>query len=84
MRNSPVRGALAAGAVMDLRRMDEWHNWRRGVVAEIRSEFREQFSAIEDHEIDWNAWLPLYLEGCQPQAAVNKAYGRDFLKLGSN
>lgn len=61
--------------------MNEWHahlwqDWRRGVVAEIRSEFRELFSAIEDQDIDWDAWLPLYLEGCSPRNAVDKAFVR--------
>jgi hypothetical protein len=56
--------------------MNEWQNWRRDVVAEIRNEFREQFSAIEDHEIDWDAWLPLFLEGCPPRLAVDKAFVR--------
>jgi hypothetical protein len=55
--------------------MDEWQNWRRGVVAEIRSEFREQLSSIEDDEVDWDAWLPLFLEGCPPRLAVDKACG---------
>jgi hypothetical protein len=55
--------------------MDEWQNWRRGVIAEIRDQFSEQLSAIEDDEIDWNAWLPLFLEGCPPRLAVGKACG---------
>jgi len=56
--------------------MNEWQDWRRGVVAEIRNEFREHFSSIEDQDIDWNAWLPLYLEGCTPRNAVDKAFVR--------
>jgi hypothetical protein len=55
--------------------MNEWQEWRRAVVVEIRNGFREQFSEIEDHEIDWDAWLPLFLEGCAPRAAVDKACG---------
>ena len=54
--------------------MNEWQDWRRGVVAEIRNKFHDHFSAIEDDEIDWNAWLPLYLEGCSPPLAVDKAF----------
>jgi hypothetical protein len=56
--------------------MNEWQNWRSGVVAEIRSAFREHFGAIEDQDIDWDAWLPLYLEGCSPRHAVDKAFVR--------
>jgi hypothetical protein len=55
--------------------MNEWQTWRCEVVAEIRSEFREQLGSIEDHDIDWDAWMPLYLEGCSPQDAVGKAFG---------
>lgn len=55
--------------------MNEWQKWRQGIVAEIRSGFREQFSAIEDDDIDWDAWLPLYLEGCSPREAVAKSFG---------
>lgn len=60
---------------MDRNRMNEWQTWRRDVVVEIRSEFREQFSSIEDHDIDWDAWMPLYLEGCSPREAVAKSFG---------
>lgn len=56
--------------------MTEWVDWQRGVVAEIRNEFREHFSEIEDDEIDWDAWLPLFLEGCSPRRAVDKAFAR--------
>jgi len=61
---------------MKLRQMYEWNDWRRAVVAEIRTEFRELFSSIEDDEIDWDAWRPLYLEGCPPRKAVDKAFVR--------
>jgi hypothetical protein len=77
MGNSAANGALAAGAKMWTEiSMIEWQDWRRAVVAEIRSEFREHFSAIEDHEIDWDAWLPFFLEGCPPRLAVDKAFVR--------
>lgn len=62
---------------MDRSRMNQWQTWRREVVAEIRNEFREQFSSIEDQDIDWDAWMPLYLEGCSPQMAVDQAFGRN-------
>ena len=57
--------------------MNQWQTWRREVVAEIRSEFREQFSSIEDQDIDWDAWMPLYLEGCSPRTAVDQAFGHN-------
>lgn len=57
--------------------INDWIDWRRGVVAEIRHEFREQFSSIEEDEVDWDAWRPFYLEGCSPRRAVDKAFARD-------
>jgi hypothetical protein len=57
-------------------RLSEWLDWQRGVVDEIRTEFREQFSSIDNQDIDWDAWLPLFLEGCTPQRAVDKAFVR--------
>jgi hypothetical protein len=74
--NSSAESALAAGAEMKLTQMYEWNDWRRAVVAEIRTEFRDLFSSIEDDEIDWDAWRPLYLEGCPPRLAVDKAFVR--------
>lgn len=62
--------------IVDGRRMNEWLDWQRGVVNEIRTEFRDLFSSIDNHDIDWDAWLPFYLEGCTPQRAVDKAFVR--------
>jgi hypothetical protein len=70
------RCVFASGADVDRTRMKEWTEWRNGVVAEIRREFREHFSSIEDHDIDWDAWMPLFLEGCPPRLAVDKAFVR--------
>jgi hypothetical protein len=61
--------------VEDLR-MDEWLDWQRGVVKELRAELGEHLGELDDHDIDWEAWLPLYLEGCTPKAAVEKAFVR--------
>jgi hypothetical protein len=61
--------------VEDLR-MDEWLNWQRGVVKELRAELGEHLGELDDQDIDWEAWLPLYLEGCTPKAAVEKAFVR--------
>jgi hypothetical protein len=62
--------------ILNRQRMIEWVSWQRGVVDEIRTEFRDLFSAIDDQDIDWDAWLPLYLEGCTPRRAVDKAFVR--------
>ena len=57
-------------------RMNEWLDWQRGVVDEIRTEFHDYLGMIENQDIDWDAWLPLFLEGCTPQRAVEKAFVR--------
>jgi hypothetical protein len=62
--------------IADGKRMNEWLDWRRGVVDEIRTGFFDLFSSIDDQDIDWDAWLPFYLEGCTPQRAVDKAFVR--------
>jgi hypothetical protein len=56
---------------------ESWTDWRQGVVAVIRSEFRDIFDQIDDADIDWEAWRPLYDEGRSPQAAVDKAFVRN-------
>ena len=56
---------------------ESWTDWRQGVVAVMRSEFRDIFDHIDDTDIDWEAWRPLYDEGRSPQAAVDKAFLRN-------
>ena len=61
---------------LDDKRMQEWNTWRSGVVAELRHELLEHVGEIDDRDVDWEAWLPLFLEGCTPRAAVEKAFVR--------
>jgi len=56
---------------------ESWTDWRQGVVAVIRTEFRGIFDQIDDADIDWEAWRPLFDEGRSPQAAVDKAFVRN-------
>jgi hypothetical protein len=56
---------------------ESWTDWRQGVVAVIRTEFRDIFNEIDDADIDWEAWRPLFDEGRSPQAAVDKAFVRN-------
>jgi len=56
---------------------ESWRDWRQGVVAVIRTEFRDIFDQIDDADIDWEAWRPLFDEGRSPQAAVDKAFVRN-------
>jgi hypothetical protein len=61
---------------VDEQRAEEWLSWQAGVLAELQSELREHVGDIDDQDVDWDAWLPLFLEGCSPRAAVDKAFVR--------
>jgi hypothetical protein len=61
---------------VDEKRTEEWLNWQSGVLAELRNELREHVGEIHARDVDWNAWLPLFLEGCSPRDAVDKAFVR--------
>lgn len=54
-----------------------WHQWRASVVAVIRWDFRDVLDQVEDNDVDWDAWRPLFEEGRSPQAAVDRAFLRD-------
>jgi len=55
-----------------------WQQWRAGVVAEIRHDFRDVLEDVEEADIDWEAWRPLYEEGRSPRASVDRAFLRNF------
>ena len=54
-----------------------WVQWRAGVVDVIRCEFRDVLDQVDDNDVDWDAWRPLFEEGRSPQAAVDRAFLRD-------
>ena len=54
-----------------------WSDWRGEVVAIIRSEFRGVLDHIQEDDIDWDAWRPLYDQGRSAKAAVDHAFVRD-------
>jgi hypothetical protein len=56
---------------------DSWADWRSQVVAVIRKDFHDLLDDIDDEDIDWEAWRPLYEEGRSPKAAVDRAFVRD-------
>ena len=56
---------------------ESWTDWRKGVVAIIRTEFRDIFDKVDDTDIDWEAWRPLFEEGRSPKAAVDRAFLRN-------
>jgi len=61
---------------VDDKRMTEWLTWQCGVVAVLRCQLYEHLGDIDDRDVDWEAWLPLFLEGCSPHEAVDKALVR--------
>lgn len=61
---------------VDDKRSEEWLTWQCGVVAELRHELHEHLGELDDRDVDWDAWFPLFLEGCTPRAAVEKALVR--------
>jgi hypothetical protein len=52
---------------------ETWSDWQYKVVAIIRLEYEEVLSDVENEDIDWDAWRPLYDEGRSPRAAVECA-----------
>jgi hypothetical protein len=54
-----------------------WFQWRASVVAIIRFDFSGVLPDIDDRDIDWDAWRPLFDEGRSPQSAVDSAFERD-------
>lgn len=54
-----------------------WTQWRASVVAIIRYDFASVLPNVDDDDIDWDAWRPLYDEGRSPQFAVDQAFVRD-------
>lgn len=61
---------------LDEKQMTEWIDWQCGVVDEIRTAYRDYLGSIDSDDVDWEAWLPLFLEGCSPRRAVDKAFVR--------
>ena len=57
-----------------------WFQWRASVVAIIRFDFSSVLPDIDDRDIDWDAWRPLFDEGRSPQCAVDRAFERDLRK----
>lgn len=55
---------------------DTWVHWRAGVVAELRRDL-EGVLEVDEEDVDWDAWRPLYEEGRSPRAAVDRAFVRD-------
>ena len=55
---------------------DPWAQWRQQVVAVIRTEFPEVLQDIDQEDIDWDAWRPLFDQGLSAPRAVDDAFLR--------
>jgi|GEM_PF-978514 hypothetical protein len=55
---------------------EHWQAWQHEVLTVIRTDFRNLLDAVEFDDIDWEAWRPLYEQGCSPREAVRNAFGR--------
>jgi hypothetical protein len=60
------------GAVLN----ESWNDWQYKVVAIIRQDYEDVLSDLENEDIDWDAWRPLYDEGRSPRAAVELALAK--------
>ena len=56
---------------------DPWVDWRQAVVSIIRTDFQGVLDHVDEDDIDWDAWRPLYEEGRSPKAAVDHAFVRE-------
>ena len=57
-----------------------WFQWRASVIAIIRFDFGAVLGDIDDRDVDWDAWRPLFDAGRSPQSAVDRAFVRDLRK----
>lgn len=52
---------------------DAWRSWQRGVITTVCREYRNLFPYLQQNDIDWDAWRPLFEQGYEPVAAVAEA-----------
>ncbi len=55
---------------------ERWNEWQHEVLSVIDSDFRNVLDTVEWDDIDWDAWRPLFEQGCSAQDAVRSAFGR--------
>ncbi len=55
---------------------ERWHVWQHEVLSVIHSDFRNVLDTVEWDDIDWDAWRPLFEQGCSARDAVRNAFGR--------
>lgn len=60
----------------DARLEQRWEIWQLQVLDIIRSEYASVLQEISWHDVDWNAWRPLFDAGHSPSDAVLSAFGK--------
>jgi hypothetical protein len=55
---------------------ERWSEWQHEVLSVIDSDFRNVLDSVEWDDIDWDAWRPLFDQGCSAKDAVRNAFGR--------
>lgn len=60
-----------------------WMQWKYAIVELIRSDYRELLPQLQLDDIDWDAWLPLFEQGCSPAAAVSRALAPTPVQIGT-
>lgn len=58
-----------------------WMEWKEDILAVIRSHCGELLSNIDQDDVDWEAWKPLYEQGYTAHVAVGTAFS---INPGSN
>lgn len=51
-----------------------WTQWKQDIVEIIRDDYRELFPCVQQDDLDWDAWKPLYDAGHAPSIAVGHAF----------
>jgi hypothetical protein len=54
-----------------------WWDWRQAVLTVIREDLHEVLADVGEDDVDWEAWRPLYEQGCSPRDAVAHAFLRE-------
>ncbi|NLG76013.1 MAG: hypothetical protein GX535_07230 [Xanthomonadaceae bacterium] len=55
---------------------ERWQEWQHEVLSVINSDFHYVLDIVEWNDIDWDAWRPLFEQGCSPKDAVRSAFGQ--------
>ena len=53
-----------------------WLKWQRDVLELIQRDFCGVLDRVGWEDIDWDAWRPLFDQGCSAKDAVHNAFGK--------